>query len=151
MPPYPPPHPRRIALQTFIIALLLLTAATLTSARVDAQESPNRLASADLGVAPGLVARDTTILSPDGTSAGPVAVEAYLDSLRSDYPGAEFATTEIHVVGRLTIVDWQGAVDDTVVVHGRTLITVDDGRVVRLSFLNLNDVAPVEGEPTLAP
>lgn len=149
MPPYPPSPPRRFVLQTLIIALLALAAGTLTSVRVDAQEPPSRLAGSDLGVAPEFVIADTTVLSPDGTSAGPAAVEAYLDSLRSDYPEAEFDTTEVHVVGGLTIIDWQGAIDDTVVVNGRTLITVDDGRIVRLSFLDLNDVAPVEGGPSI--
>ena len=149
MPPSPPSHPPRSVLQILIIALLALAAATLTSIRVDAQEPPSRLAGSDLGVAPELVIADTPVLSPDGTSAGPAAVETYLDSLRGDYPEAEFDTTEVHVVGGLTIIDWQGAIDDTVVVHGRTLITVDDGRIVRLSFLDLNDVAPVEGGPSI--
>ena len=146
-PSLPPSHPSRIVLQTLTIALFLLAVTMLASARASAQEPAYRLASGDLGVAPGLVTATTTILSPDGTAAGPSGVEAFVESLRSDHPDAKFDTAEIHVIGELMIVDWQGTIDDTVVVYGRTIITVDEGRITRLAFLNLSDIAPVAGEP----
>jgi hypothetical protein len=149
-PPYPPSHPRRIVLQTLIIALLALAVTMLASTRVDAQAPAYRLASSDIGVAPGLVTADTRVLSPAGTSAGPAAVDSFVDSLRHEYPGARFQTGEVYVYSGLMIVDWQGTIDDTVaVVNGRTLIGIDDGRITRVTFLNLSEVAPIDGAPVL--
>jgi hypothetical protein len=130
-----------------ILALLLLASATLASSRASAQEPASPLASSDIGVARGLVTADTTVLSPDGTSAGPDAIAAYLDALRAAHPEARFEISGAQVIGGLMIVDWQGTVGDTVVSSGRTLITFDDGRIVRLAFLDLGSVAPVDGGP----
>lgn len=73
------------------------------------------------------------------------AVDAYVDSLRAAHPGARFEISGVQVVSGLMVVTWQGAIDDTVVVSGRTLITVEDGRVVRLAFVSQNDISPAGG------
>ena len=126
-------------------------AAARLAADVTGQLSGNQLTSGDLGVALTLVSSDTVVHTLDGELAGPAGILAFTQSLKADYPDAQFIVTEFNTVGSMLIVDWQGTVDGMVVFPGRTLATIDNGTITDVRFLNLNNVAPVQDEPLVGP
>lgn len=131
-----------------VIALMGFLGASVVLATVTGQPADYRVTSHDLGVVSDFVSASTVVHTPAGDLAGPTGVEAFVGSLQRDYPDAHFAIADIQHVGRLIIVDWQGTSGDTIVSSGRTLLTVEDGQLTRLTFLNLNDTAPVNGTPS---
>jgi hypothetical protein len=154
--------PFRAARFAISLVMLLLVVGALGASAASASASPaadvtanqltdNLLTSADLGVAMSLVDSTSAVHTPDAHLAGPDAVLAYTESLRAAYPTAQFAVTSFTPVGNLLIVDWQGTLGGDVVFPGRTLVTVENGSITEIWFLNRNSVAPVEGEPSSLP
>lgn len=129
----------------FMIGLLLI-ALGLTAGRASADVtgplSDNQLTNGDLGVATAFVSDTTIVNTPAGQTAGLEGVQRYIASLATRYPEATFQVTDTRAVNSMLIVDWRGTVDGTVVLPGRTLITIEDGRIIEIAFLNLNSVSP---------
>ncbi len=133
-------------------AIVASTSAAPAADVTASQLTDNQLTTADLGVAMSFVDSSSFVHTPDGQlTTGPDGVIAYTNSLRSAYPNAQFSVTSFTPVGTLLIVDWQGTVDGNVVFPGRTLVTVTDGSITDIWFLNRSTVAPVPGEPRLLP
>jgi hypothetical protein len=128
--------------------LVIVLAGRMSDSIVADHLADSGLTSRNLGVDPDVVSASTVIHVPAGELAGPAGIEVFVASLQRDYPGARFAVTDTRRVGRMVIVDWQGTRDGNVVIPGRTLITIEDGRITRLMFLNLNYTSPIGGGPS---
>ena len=125
-------------------------AAAPSFASVTGQSGDSHLTTGDLGVANAFVTSATVVNTPDRKLAGIDGIQQYLESLETRYPDASFQVTDIRTVNTLLIVDWHGTVEGTLVFPGRTLITIDDGAITDIWFLNLNDVSPAGGETFIA-
>jgi hypothetical protein len=141
-------------LAPFVIGLLLLTFNVESSraTSVAGMTADTHLTTGDLGVARPFVTDATIVTGPNGIAGtGAEGLERYIASLEARYPEARFETTRTHAVNSLIIVDWRATVDGTVVLPGRTLITIEDGTIAEIHFLNLNNVAPVQGGMSVVP
>ena len=133
-----------------IISLFGLGGAAM-SAAADDQLPDNQLTSADLGVVMILISSDTVVHTPEGVLAGSTGVDAFVASLSADHPNAEFVVTGFQTIGSLVIVDWHGEEEGIVVFPGRTVVTIENGEIANVQFLNLSNVSPVQGEHSLVP
>jgi hypothetical protein len=134
-----------------LATILLYTQAPAGAANVAGQPGDSQFTTGDLGVANAFVTSTTEVNTPDGKLAGVDGVQQYLESLEARYPEASFQVTDARTVNSMLIVDWHGTVDGQVVFPGRTLITIEDGTITDIWFLNLNNVAPVQGQMAMTP
>lgn len=150
-----PRHPRPLVFDLLLAITLILTillnsqvsaSAAPSLVPVTGQASDTLLTSGDLGIAERLVTDTTIITTLDGNvSTGVDGLQSSIASLEANYPGALFESTRTHSVNSLIIVDWNATMDGTVVLPGRTLVTIENGAIAKIRFLNLNAVAPASG------